>query len=167
MIVAWLVLSSVGIFTSRNLEINHVIKSYKINLIWLIQGYYKYIFPKVKIFDVQFWFVAHRSLMVSTLLVSLGSFVVILYHMGWTWITPAFTINFAHSIVGIITIGLTFFQVNLQLEFIHFAEKIILFSINLSQSTQCFVQKKMRQIVTFLILFTEQSDLLHTFSQVS
>jgi hypothetical protein len=95
MVIAWMFAASTGILFAR---------------------YYKYFLPNVKWFKVQFWFNAHRSLMFSVPVLSIISFLIILSELDWKWISlesRETNQKFAHSIFGIVAIGLSFFQVKL------------------------------------------------------
>ena len=89
-IFAWLFCASTGILFAR---------------------YYKYIFPSVKLMNVQFWFFIHRPLMISVPIISIIAFLIILSQLQWSWIVNTSQPNFAHSIIGIITISFSVIQV--------------------------------------------------------
>ena len=91
MIFAWIVLASTGMLFAR---------------------YFKFIFPKIKPFNLQFWFVIHRSFMTLTLFIALAALFFILWFKNWKWVDMEREnfIAFGHSIVGIVAIGLTFAQ---------------------------------------------------------
>ena len=91
MTTAWLLFASFGIFLAR---------------------YFKYIMPGKKIFDLAVWFVLHRAIMIAVTLVSVGAFIAILADVGWNWIEIDEPLAFSHSIVGIVTVGLSIIQVN-------------------------------------------------------
>ena len=61
--------------------------------------------------NVQFWFFIHRPLMISVPIVSIIAFIVILSQLKWGWIDSTEQLNFAHSIIGIITISFSVVQV--------------------------------------------------------
>jgi hypothetical protein len=90
MIIAWMVFASTGIIIAR---------------------YYKFILPNAKPCDVQFWFFLHRPLMVCVPIISVAAFIIILANLDWTWVETENTIMFAHSIFGIVAIGLSLIQV--------------------------------------------------------
>ena len=79
----------------------------------MFSRYFKFIFPNIKLLKVQFWFNAHRFLMFSVPVFSIVAFIVILADLKWKWVELIETqkVNFAHSIIGIIVIGLSFIQV--------------------------------------------------------
>ncbi|RNA13986.1 ferric-chelate reductase 1 [Brachionus plicatilis] len=89
MVIAWPFLSTIGILFAR---------------------YYKPIFPNVKSCGVQFWFIIHRPFMISVCLLSLIGFGFIFSYKNWTWTSQSSVKNFAHSIVGLITILLSLIQ---------------------------------------------------------
>ena len=74
-------------------------------------GYYKYILPRVLIKDVQFWFFAHRALMMFVLLVSVIGLLLVLFYKDGEWVTPMANARFVHSILGIVALCLAFVQV--------------------------------------------------------
>ncbi len=79
----------------------------------MFSRYYKFIFPNIKLLKVQFWFNAHRFLMFSVPVFSVVAFIVILADLKWKWVELIETqkVNFVHSIIGIIVVGLSFIQV--------------------------------------------------------
>lgn len=77
----------------------------------IYQGYMKLLFPKRKFFQLEFWFVAHRILMVSVVLFSIAGLLLILAFKDWKWVSTITKKEFAHSITGIITIALSVLQV--------------------------------------------------------
>ncbi len=87
MVIAWLFITSTGIIFAR---------------------YYKYLFGKKLIMDVQFWFFAHRALMTLVMLLSLAGLILVLFYKNWVWIKPEANARFIHSIFGIVSIGLGF-----------------------------------------------------------
>lgn len=113
MAIAWIFLSSTGIlFASMNADSLYILKQiYKKTFFRL--GYYKYLLPEKMICNVQFWFVMHRSLMSSVPLLSIIGLFLILYAKDWTWVSSSVKINFAHSLTGIITIGISVIQVSI------------------------------------------------------
>jgi hypothetical protein len=75
--------------------------------------YYKFIFPNLKLFKIDFWFNIHRPVMIFVSVVSVAAFLLILYDLEWKWVDYA-TVSkttFAHSVCGILAIGLAFLQV--------------------------------------------------------
>ena len=62
----------------------------------------------------------HRGLMASVPIISIIGLLLILAGKKWTWVSPTTEINFAHSILGILTISSAFFQVflNFQVKFL-------------------------------------------------
>jgi hypothetical protein len=79
----------------------------------IIARYHKYLFPDTSVFGVKVWFFVHRLFMLITVALTIAGFVVIFWHMDWKWQTKIDKTNFAHSITGIITIGLVLIQVTL------------------------------------------------------
>ena len=61
--------------------------------------------------NVQFWFFIHKPLMISVPIVSIIAFIIILSQLKWTWVDSTDQLNFAHSIIGIITISFSVVQV--------------------------------------------------------
>ena len=96
MTTAWLLFASFGIFLAR---------------------YFKYIMPGKKILDLAVWFVLHRAIMIAIPLVSIGAFVIILADLGWSWVEMSEPLAFSHSIIGIVTVGLSIIQVSIILNF--------------------------------------------------
>lgn len=60
---------------------------------------------------VQFWFTIHRPVMMTTFLLSIISLIFALAHKKWKWVDSSSGVNFAHSILGILTIAFASFQV--------------------------------------------------------
>ena len=90
MVIAWMFFASTGILFAR---------------------YYKFFLPNVKLLKVQFWFNAHRSFMFIVPVLSIISFLIILSKEKWKWIPIESKASFAHSIFGIVAIGLSVLQV--------------------------------------------------------
>ena len=90
MIFAWLFCVSTGIILAR---------------------YYKFILPSIKIQKMMFWFQAHRALMIFTPICSIAGFLVMLAELDWKWVPITSKVSFAHSIMGMVVIGLSFIQV--------------------------------------------------------
>lgn len=90
MVIAWIFFASTGILLARN---------------------YKYLFPNAKLCGLEFWFVIHRPFMIIVSLISITAFIVILSELDWKWVTTDEPLNFAHSIFGIVAIGLPIIQV--------------------------------------------------------
>ena len=101
MIIAWVLLASIGVLLPR---------------------YYKNILPKRTLFNKKIWFAVHIILMSLTCLVSVVAFLFVLAALGWEWsalpqsedstlLKKFKTIDFTHSIIGIVTIGLALIQV--------------------------------------------------------
>lgn len=90
MIFAWLFCVSTGIILAR---------------------YYKFILPSIKIQKMMFWFQAHRALMIFTQICSLIAFIIILADLNWEWVSLTNKVSFAHSIIGMLVIGLSLIQV--------------------------------------------------------
>lgn len=111
MVIAWSFLSTIGILIASNLfkDLSVILKLSFLNL--KSQGYYKYLFPDRTMGGLQFWFVIHRSVMILVCFFSIASFVLILAFKKWSWIDYSLKLNFSHSIFGIVSIGLVFFQV--------------------------------------------------------
>lgn len=85
MIFAWIVLASTGILVAR---------------------YFKLSWPKRKICGKAVWFAIHRALMMTAVLLTLIAFVLILIYKKGQWTSRMSQREFAHSIVGILVIGL-------------------------------------------------------------
>ena len=81
MIITWVFLASTGIVVAR---------------------YFKFMFPEVKINNVDFWFFIHQPVMFSVPIISIVAFIVILSDLQGTWVESNRSPEFAHSIVGII-----------------------------------------------------------------
>ena len=96
-----------------------------------MKRYYKYLFPNFKIFQVHFWFNAHRALMFSVSILSIVAFFLIFADLNWKWVelSDGLIINFVHSIFGIVVISLLFVQVRIFLKI-----SIKLFSLYLIRS---------------------------------
>lgn len=62
-------------------------------------------------FNSEFWFNIHRPFMILVVLMSITAFIVILADLEWKWVENSGSINFIHSIFGIVTIGLAIIQV--------------------------------------------------------
>lgn len=80
-------------------------------MIKYLQGYFKFIFPKTMVFGLQFWFAIHRSVMYLVCIISVIGLGIIFTHKEWKWTDPFLKFNFAHSIFGILTVGLALIQV--------------------------------------------------------
>ncbi len=63
-------------------------------------------------FGKDLWFIFHLPIMVLVALISIAAFLVILAEDGWSWAGLDDPVCFAHSIFGIVTIGIAHFQVN-------------------------------------------------------
>jgi hypothetical protein len=90
MIIAWMMLASTGIFVAR---------------------YFKFMLADVTFCKIKFWFLLHRPLMICVTLISIASFIIILWGVEWKWVDPDESVIFAHSIFGTVTIGLAIIQV--------------------------------------------------------
>ena len=66
--------------------------------------------PNFQIAKLDVWFVIHRHVMQSILIISVLSFVLIFYAKNWEWADSSSLKGFSHSIVGIVTIFLCFVQ---------------------------------------------------------
>jgi hypothetical protein len=60
---------------------------------------------------LDFWFVMHRSFMYSAATLSIIALLLILSYKDWTWTSSSSKANFAHSILGILTISFAIIQV--------------------------------------------------------
>jgi hypothetical protein len=89
MVFAWVFLASIGILIAR---------------------YFKNLGGKRKVLNVHIWFLIHRSCMSLVWLISIASFLIILWNNEWNWVLKASKIPFLHSVFGMLTIGLTFIQ---------------------------------------------------------
>ena len=91
MVFAWIFCATTGIIFAR---------------------YYKFILPKARLFNLDFWFNIHRPLMMSVPVVSIVAFMVILADLNWKWVDFELTpISFAHSIFGILAIAMSLVQI--------------------------------------------------------
>lgn len=90
MIIAWMFMASTGILMAR---------------------YYKFLFPSVKINNVDFWFFIHQPVMFMVPVVTVVGFIVIFSQLNGEWIETKDKLEFTHSIFGIVTLGLAFIQV--------------------------------------------------------
>ena len=79
----------------------------------LFARYFKFIFPNLKLFKLQFWFNIHRPFMIFVVVLCIIAFLVILSDLNWQWVSQVNGVNFAHSIFGIFVIGLAIIQVKL------------------------------------------------------
>jgi hypothetical protein len=93
MIIAWITFASTGIFFAR---------------------YFKFLFDERPFCGVQFWFFIHRPVMIFVPICSIAALLVILAQLNWKWVSSSQSISLAHSIVGIVAICLSFFQVHIQ-----------------------------------------------------
>lgn len=89
MIVAWVFFSSNAIFIAR---------------------YYDFLFTKVEITRGKFSTNLHRSFMTLVIVLSWSSFFIILAELKGKWVNSSKGVNLAHSIIGIVAIGVSFFQ---------------------------------------------------------
>lgn len=81
----------------------------------IMPRYYKYLFRPQKICGAQAWLVLHVPVMIFAAIINLVSLLVILSEKNWKWIDPACTVEFVHSIFGIVSIGLLYLQIFLGL----------------------------------------------------
>jgi hypothetical protein len=65
----------------------------------------------VQLFGVPLWFTAHSWLMVCVPVLSISSLFVILADLDWTWVTSDKSLEFSHSIIGVVTISLSTIQI--------------------------------------------------------
>ncbi|RNA28376.1 ferric-chelate reductase 1 isoform X1 [Brachionus plicatilis] len=77
----------------------------------VIARYYKNLLPSSRFLNAPFWFNAHRLVMIISLLFIIPAFILILAQENWHWVSPDNRTKYAHSILGIVTIGLLFFQI--------------------------------------------------------
>ena len=89
MIFAWIFLASTAIIMPRH---------------------YKYLFRPQKVCGAHMWFVLHFPVMVFAAALNLIALLLILAEKDWKWIRPANTVEFVHSIFGIVSIGLLYLQ---------------------------------------------------------
>lgn len=61
---------------------------------------------------MQLWFNIHRALMIFLPICSITAFIVILAELDWKWVEISTPVEFAHSIFGIVTIGISIIQVS-------------------------------------------------------
>lgn len=107
------------LFARSDHFLNLILFFYIINFKWLFR-YYKFIFPKVRWFDLQFWFNMHRPMMIMVPIASVVAFIIILSYLDWKWVEAEEKTAFAHSIFGIFTICLSIIQVIVLLLFYGF-----------------------------------------------
>lgn len=88
MLLTWLIFASLGISIAR---------------------YFKFLFPNVKVYNTKVWFLLHRPLMIFVVLMSIIAFLIILADLSWSWVK--LSASLAHSVFGMLTIGLAFIQV--------------------------------------------------------
>ena len=116
MSIAWILFASTGILFASKWKYYELKLYNKTTLVFFSSlkriGYFKFIFPGIKTFGVQFWFNMHRLLMSSVTLFSLIGLVLILFYKKWTWTSSKLEIRFAHSIIGILAISFSFIQVS-------------------------------------------------------
>lgn len=89
MIVAWVFFSSNAIFIAR---------------------YYDFLFKKVEITKGNFSTNLHRSFMALVIILSWASFFIILAELKGKWVDSSQGVSLAHSIIGIVAIGVSFIQ---------------------------------------------------------
>ena len=101
MIIAWVLLASIGVLLPR---------------------YYKNILSERTLLKKKIWFAVHIFLMSSTCLISIVAFLFVLAALNWKWtelpqsedstlLKQFKAVDFSHSIFGIVTIGLALIQV--------------------------------------------------------
>jgi hypothetical protein len=90
MIIAWIFLASTGILIAR---------------------YYKFLFPQIRINNVDFWFFVHQPVMFMVPILTIIGFIVVLAELKGKWISSEDKVKFTHSIFGIVTLGLSVLQV--------------------------------------------------------
>ena len=77
----------------------------------IIARHHKNLLPEKQICGVKVWFAIHMPLMILCWILSFIALLIILYWMGWSWVSPSAGKAFAHSIIGIIVIIFAFIQV--------------------------------------------------------
>lgn len=77
----------------------------------IIARYHKNLLPSLRIFNVPFWFNMHRLIMIISLFLTIPAFILILAQNNWHWVSADNRTKYTHSILGIVTFGLLFFQV--------------------------------------------------------
>lgn len=90
MIIAWILFSSIGMLLAR---------------------YYKDFYKTRRLCRTRIWFAFHRPLMITTFLLTLIAFIIILSDQNWHWIDKDETLEFIHSLFGITAICLAFLQI--------------------------------------------------------
>lgn len=83
MIFAWILFASTGILIAR---------------------YFKPSWPEQKVCGKAIWFAIHRPVMISVVVLTIIGFILILVYTKGTWVPKSLAREFAHSIIGIITI---------------------------------------------------------------
>ncbi len=76
----------------------------------ILARYYRRLLPSKHICGYPVWFPFHLFCALLAAGCSLAAFLVILSEKKWKWVSNSNSINFAHSIVGIIGISLAFLQ---------------------------------------------------------
>ena len=95
MIIAWVLFTSTGVLISR---------------------YYKFLIGDQRILKYNIWFALHAPVMILVALISIAALLIILSARRWSWVNAdEQPLEFAHSIFGIVTIGLSVIQVALGL----------------------------------------------------
>lgn len=109
MVFAWMLFASTGILFARFFKFKSGLKVLIYSNLLFIIRYYRFLGGEI--LKKPIWFQVHRALMLSVPVISIVSFLVILADVQWKWISQTISLNFAHSIIGIITIGLSVIQV--------------------------------------------------------
>ncbi len=76
----------------------------------ILARYYRRLLPSKHICGYPVWFPFHFFCAILTAACSLSAFLVILAEKKWNWLSTTNSVNFSHSIVGIIGIGFAFMQ---------------------------------------------------------
>ena len=76
----------------------------------LFARYFKYLLASNTCCNVPFWFVIHRPLLVISPIIAILAFIIVFSVLNWKWVDSVLTLDFVHSIFGIITIVLAVVQ---------------------------------------------------------
>lgn len=90
MVITWMLLASTGILIAR---------------------YYKFLFPTIRINNVDFWFFIHQPVMFLVPILTIVGFIVVFAHLKGEWVKTDDRLEFIHSIFGMVALGLSVLQV--------------------------------------------------------
>lgn len=76
----------------------------------LIAFFFKQSWPSKRILGKPFWFATHSAIMMIATLATIAGFALILVYKKGTWISKFEEPEYAHSLIGIITVGFAVFQ---------------------------------------------------------